>query len=50
MDAFAKFKSDHAISNDVLIEVPKPNEVVVTVQGNNDWVLVQIWLFYHARL
>ena len=44
-----KFRGDYGIPNDVQIEHLCPNEDANLVKGNEDRILVRIWLIYQAR-
>ena len=45
-----KFRSDHGIPNDILIEKPGPNEDANVVEGNGNHIPVRTWLIHQAGL
>ncbi|GFZ09640.1 hypothetical protein Acr_21g0002390 [Actinidia rufa] len=47
--ALARFRRDHEIPNDVLVERPGPNEVASTVRGHGDHILVRTWLIHQTN-
>ena len=48
--ALAKFRRDHGFFPDVNIEIPRPNEVAVIMQGDGNRIPFRIWLIYKERL
>ena len=48
--AFAQFRRDHEIPNNVLIEWSGPCEIATKAQGNDKHISVRIWLIYQAEL
>ncbi|GFZ16757.1 hypothetical protein Acr_26g0000270 [Actinidia rufa] len=48
--ALARFRRDHEILNDMLIEQPCPNEVATTVRGHDDHNPVRTWLIHQVGL
>ena len=45
-EALNKFRIDHRIPDDAMIERSGPNEIANFVKGNGDRILVQIWLIH----
>ncbi|GFY91365.1 hypothetical protein Acr_07g0015610 [Actinidia rufa] len=48
--ALARFRRDQGILNNVNIERPREHEVATMIEGNDDCILVQIWLIHQAGL
>ena len=48
--AMEKFRRDHNIPNDVAIERSGPREEANTIEGNENHILVRIWLIHQAGL
>ncbi|GFY87642.1 hypothetical protein Acr_05g0012810 [Actinidia rufa] len=48
--ALEKFRANHGIPNDIRIERFGPKEDANLVEGNEDRILVRIWLIYQAGL
>ncbi|GFS41314.1 hypothetical protein Acr_00g0073700 [Actinidia rufa] len=48
--ALAKFKRNHEIPNDVLINRPGQHKVATTIRGMNDGIPIHTWLIHQARL